>query len=113
MNKTEGANLRVILYEGAGSQPMDAEDRFKAISALLDNGFEVTRPAEGGAVTREDDSPLLVLGKFEAGRPPQAEGLSGNTVHFRDFSPDTALETAKKVRDSAGARKLEAWKPVP
>ena len=63
MNKTEGANLRVILYEGAGSQPMDSEDRFKAISALLDNGFEVTRPAEGGTVTREDDS------RREAGQP--------------------------------------------
>ena len=51
MNKTEGKNLRVVLYEGSGSAPFVDEDRFRALSTLLDNGFEVTRPATGGAVT--------------------------------------------------------------
>src|SRR6185436_10990013 len=48
MNKTEGKNLRVVLYEGPGSAPLAAEDRYRAISALLQNGFEVSRPAAGG-----------------------------------------------------------------
>ena len=60
MNKTEGKNLRVVLYEGPGSAPLPAEDRYRAISALLQNGFEVSRPAAGGSVAPADGAPMLV-----------------------------------------------------
>ena len=49
MNKTEGKNLRVVFYEGPGSAPLPAEDRYRAMAALLQNGFEVSRPARGGS----------------------------------------------------------------
>jgi Pyruvate/2-oxoacid:ferredoxin oxidoreductase delta subunit len=106
VNRTAGANLRVVLYEGPGSSPLADEDRYLAISSLLDHGFEVTRPANGGAVSPADGSPVLVLGRFGAA-PPAVDG-----AQVRDLpSPDQALPAARDAREKSGARKLEAWKP--
>jgi NAD-dependent dihydropyrimidine dehydrogenase PreA subunit len=110
VNKTTGTNLRVVLYEGPGSAPLSGEERFQSIATLLDNGFEVTRPAQGGTVARADDAPILLLGKFNGARPPQIEG----ELHVRDLSGMSAaavLGAAREVRELSGARKLEAWKP--
>ena len=104
MNKTEGTNLRVIVYEGPGST-------FEAISSLLENGFEVTRPAAGGDVAPADGSPLLVLGRFDNGGPPVA---AEPDVHFRNvsgMSADQVVDAARETRDQTGARSLDAWKP--
>jgi Pyruvate/2-oxoacid:ferredoxin oxidoreductase delta subunit len=112
VNKTEGANLRVVFYEGPGSAPMAGEDRFEAMSSLLENGFEVTRPAAGGSVARADAAPILVLGRFEGGRPPSVGGEG--ELHAKDVSglnAESILGAAREIRDRAGARKLEAWKP--
>ena len=35
MSRTEGANLRVVLYEGPGSTPLADAERFEAISAIV------------------------------------------------------------------------------
>ena len=110
MSKTHGANLRVVFYEGPGAVPLAAEERFGAISSLLDNGFEVTRPANGGTVSRADASPILLLGRFDGGTLPEVEG----DIHVRDLSgmsADQVLGAAREAREKCGARKLEAWKP--
>jgi len=110
VSKLQGPNLRVVFYEGSGSTPLPAEERFQAISALLDNGFEVSRPVNGGSVSRADASPVLLLGRFEGGRAPTVEGA----VQSRDLSGMTAdqvLGAAREARERSGARKLEAWKP--
>ena len=112
MNKTEGTNLRVVFYEGPGSAPLASEDRFQAISSLLEHGFEVTRPAAGGAVARADAAPILALGKFERGQAPSFGGEG--EFHARDVSglnAEAILGAAREIRDRSGARKLEAWKP--
>ncbi|MBI3858269.1 MAG: ferredoxin family protein [Planctomycetes bacterium] len=108
MNKTEGRNLRVVLYEGPGSAPLPAEDRFRAISSLLQNGFEVSRPAAGGSVARADGAPLLVFGRFE-GKAPPIEGAEVRDV--QGLGADGVLAAAREAREKSGARKLEAWKP--
>ncbi|RPH43426.1 MAG: ferredoxin family protein [Planctomycetota bacterium] len=108
MNKTEGKNLRVVLYEGPGSTPLPAEDRFRAISSLLQNGFEVSRPAAGGTVARNDGAPMLVLGRFEGSAPP-IEGAEVRDVN--GLGADGVLAAAREAREKSGARKLEAWKP--
>jgi len=110
VSKTHGANLRVVFYEGPGAVPLAAEERFGAISSLLDNGFEVTRPANGGTVSRADASPILLLGRFDGGTLPEVEG----DTHVRDLSgmsADQVLGAAREAREKSGARKLEAWKP--
>lgn len=112
MNKTEGKNLRVVLYEGPGSAPVPPGDLFLTVSALLQHGFEVSRPAQGGSVAPADGAPVLVLGKFEGGQAPEVVG-SGE-VHARDLGGLDALGVlgaAREIRDRSGARRLEAWKP--
>ena len=52
MNRLQGSNLRVVFYEGPGTKP--AADRAATLSALLDAGFEVSRPAAG----RETSKPF-------------------------------------------------------
>ena len=101
MNKLEGKNLRVVLYDDR------SEERFEALSALLDNGFEVTRPVEGQEVAPADGSPLLVLGRFNGDAPE----IDGQDVHVRSLDEISALEAAREVREVTGARKLENWKP--
>ena len=107
MSRIEGRNLRVVLYEGPGSRVLDDEERFQALSALLDNGFEVTRPVAGQEVAPADAAPVLVLGRLDAA--PAA--APDQDVHFRDLGEVDALEAAREVREAAGARRLEAWKP--
>ena len=107
MSRTEGKNLRVVLYEGAGSTPLTDEARYQALSSLLDNGFEVTRPIAGQEVAPPDEAPLLVLGLLD-GEPPVADG---HEVHFRNLANVDALAAAREVREATGTRKLEAWKP--
>jgi len=107
MNKTEGKNLRVVLYEGPGSAPLPPEDRYRAISALLQNGFEVSRPAAGGTVAKADGAPMLVLGRFQSA--PTIDGADVRDVTGLDA--EGVLGAAREMREKAGARKLEAWKP--
>ena len=107
MSRTDGKNLRVVLYEGAGSTPLTDEARYQALSSLLDNGFEVTRPVAGQEVAPPDDAPVLVLGLLD-GKPPVSDGQE---VHFRSLADVDALDAARGVREVAGTRKLEAWKP--
>ena len=38
MTRTEGKNLRVVLYEGPGSTRLKDDERFQTLSTLLDNG---------------------------------------------------------------------------
>ena len=108
MTHTEGRNLRVVLYEGAGSCALGDEERFETLSTLLDNGFEVTRPVTGQEVAPADDAPILVLGRLDD-QPPVA--AANQDVHFRTLGDGDPLEAAREVREATGARKLEAWKP--
>ena len=107
MTRTEGKNLRVVLYEGPGSTRLEDDERFQTLSTLLDNGFEVTRPVAGQEVAPADDAPVLVLGLLDK-HPPIAPGQE---VHFRSLSDGDPLGAAREVRETTGARKLEAWKP--
>ena len=107
MSRIEGRNLRVVLYEGPGSRALGDDERFEALAALLDNGFEVTRPMAGQDVAPADGAPVLVLGRLDDAPPADPE----QEVHFRDLGEVGALEAAREVREAAGARRLEAWKP--
>ena len=65
--------LRIVLYEGEGAASLNAADRGATVTALLEQGYAVTC-AGAGAVAPADDSALLVLGRFENGQAPEAEG---------------------------------------
>jgi len=107
VSRTEGKNLRVVLYEGPGSTPLDDESRYETLSSLLNNGFEVSRPIEGQQVAPHDESALLVLGLLD----DIPESLNNEDVHFRNLDQVDALDAAREIREKTGSRKLEAWKP--
>ena len=112
MSRTEGANLRVVFYEGPGSTPLADTERFEAISALLDDGFEVTRPVAGQEVTPADEAPVLMLGRLDDTRPPVRDDEDLHVRNLQDAaSTEEALDAAREVRELTGARKLQAWKP--
>jgi len=114
-SKTEGINLRVVLYEGEGSVALANETRAAAMGALLDEGFEVSRPLAGGAVSPQDESPLLVIGQFEGRTPPAADSAGdAGAIEYRDIAglaPEAIVALAHTVRESVGARSLKEWKP--
>ncbi len=109
MSRTRGANLRVVLYEGPGSAPLPESERYRALSVLLEAGFEVTRPAKGGSVAPADGAPVLVLGRFEGGVPQGGDGAELQDI--AGLAAEALLAKARETRERLGARKLEAWKP--
>ena len=115
MSLTTATTLRVVLYEGADAQPLEAGDRFTALTALLEKGFAVTRAVAGGSVAPHSRGSLLVLGKFAGGGSLAAEGVSADTsVRFQDitgFDTNRITEFAEGVRAGTGAAKHGDWKP--
>ena len=94
MSLTAQNTLRVVLYEGLNAQTMDDTERFSAMTALLEKGFAVTRTVLSGRVAPHNRGSMLVLGKFGAGRTPEAAHDTGNhaAVAFAETGtlPDSA-----------------------
>jgi Pyruvate/2-oxoacid:ferredoxin oxidoreductase delta subunit len=118
MSLKEQNTLRVVLYEGDGAQPLDASDRFAALTALLDRGYAVTRATTRGSVAPADRTALLVLGKF-GGQPPSAEDAQGHvSVRLQDIAgidiakiPDV-VEAERGQRNAARHGDWKPWFPV-
>jgi Pyruvate/2-oxoacid:ferredoxin oxidoreductase delta subunit len=115
MSLKDQTTLRVVLYEGIGAQPLEAADRFAAVSALLEKGFGISRVAGEGRLAPADRTSLLVLGRFDGGKPPEAEDAEGQVnIRFRDISgidTNRVAETVESVRAEAGAARHGEWKP--
>jgi len=115
MGLKEQTTLRVVLYEGSGAQPLEANDRFAAVTGLLEKGFAVTRVTGEGRVAPADRTSLLVLGCFDGGTPPEAEATDGPvSVRFQDiagFDANRVAETVEAVRAETNAAKHGDWKP--
>ncbi|HXT40188.1 MAG TPA: ferredoxin family protein [Candidatus Angelobacter sp.] len=115
MSLKDQTTLRVVLYEGNGAQPLEANDRFATMTTLLEKGFAVTHVTSGGRVAPADHASLLVLGRFNQGRAPQAEDTDGQVnLRFQDisgFEANRVGETVEAVRAETNAAKHGDWKP--
>jgi Pyruvate/2-oxoacid:ferredoxin oxidoreductase delta subunit len=115
MSLKDQSILRIVLYEGDGAQPLEAQDRFAALTALLEKGFAVTRSTAGGRVAPVDRSTLLVLGRFNGGRTPDADGSSnGASIRFQDitgFDTSRISNTVEATRVETSLAKHGDWKP--
>jgi Pyruvate/2-oxoacid:ferredoxin oxidoreductase delta subunit len=114
MSLANQKTLRIVLYEGEGSEAFSAEDRFATLTSLLEQGYSVTRSGGRGNVAKPDASSVLVLGKF-GGRAPQAEDAAGEvSLDFQDVTGlDSTAITAEveKARNRHSAVKQGEWKP--
>lgn len=107
--------LRVLLYEGETAQPLESTERFASIKGLLERGYAVTATNGSGRVAPADNSPLLVLGRFESGAEP--EFSSGNaaakirTRNINGFGPDQLGDLVEGERAGMEAAPRGEWKP--
>ena len=106
--------LRIVLYEGEGAATLDASDRCATLTALLEKGYAVTCAGDG-AVAPADDSALLVLGRFENGRIPEAEDATGTVpIRFRDINgldADGVTTLVEEEREATQTARHGEWKP--
>lgn len=115
MSLKDQSTLRVVLYEGRDATPLGAEERFAALSALLERGYAVTRVAGQGNVSPHDRGQMVVLGRFEGARPPQADASAdGTRLRFHDITGLDAgriAETVEVTRTETQAVRHGDWKP--
>lgn len=108
--------LRVVIYEGNGSIPLDAAARSKVLSALLDKGYAVTRAtAQGASAFPHDDRSLLVLGVFPDRQAPDLEDVTGQVkIEARDITGLDAEGVLALVEETRGDKPMNrpgVWKP--
>ena len=112
--------LRVILYEGADAERLEAERRFETVTRLLSQGYSMTRVGDGGGTAPADDIPAVVLGIFSASGAQKltdatASGDTANPrVRVEDITGSSVDEIAGRVESARVGRKAVhygGWKP--
>jgi Pyruvate/2-oxoacid:ferredoxin oxidoreductase delta subunit len=115
MSLTEQITLRVVLYEGEGSESLPSGECFAAMQTLLERGFAVARIAGREALEAVRRSSVLVLGRFVGESfPRELQDVGGTQFHFRDITgqnPSQIAEVAENVRAEAKAVRQGEWKP--
>jgi len=104
--------LHVVLYEGAGSEPLPAEMRLNTITTLLERGFALTRTTTDVTLAPNSHTTVIVLGHFSDAAPSKQQ--PGATVHFENIAGLTTSELAERVeafRVRTSAPKHGEWKP--
>ncbi|MBI5692903.1 MAG: 4Fe-4S dicluster domain-containing protein [Verrucomicrobia bacterium] len=114
MSLRDQTHLRVVLYEGRDSQPLEGGQRFEILSRLLGQGFAVTRVGESGQTAPADDGPALVLGHFRAGAAEQLSAAAPERMRVAEVSGLSGEQVAAVVETTRTERQAVqpgAWKP--
>jgi Pyruvate/2-oxoacid:ferredoxin oxidoreductase delta subunit len=110
MTLKEQTSLRVVFYEGKGAKALEAQERFAAMTALLERGYAITRSNGNGRVAPHDRTAMLVLGRFEDTLKRELQpDFKLHDVTGLDASAIAGL--ADRSRDEAQAYKHGDWKP--
>ncbi len=109
------SSLRVILYEGHDSQPIDDAQRLQLIQTLLKRGYAVSSVRRSGRLADLGHGQLVVLGRFSQPAPSGGEDRTGTAVlRFVDIDGlDTERIVASVEEECAavGVSKPGGWKP--
>lgn len=107
---------RVVLYEGAGAEPLPAAERAELLAALLDRGYSVSLARrDGAAAGAADGAAFVVVGRF-GGAAPEVTSPAG-PVEVHDTSGRGPAEVVALVDAARHERPLnapgaaDAWKP--
>lgn len=126
MKPLQAPRVRIVIYEGAGAAPLESDERFALMAALLDKGHTVTctglgGDATGGAISSGDnagvDSTLVVLARFDNAQAPDAQDAAGQvTLLLRDITDLNAESVTTLVATTLASAQLEVnqpgqWKP--
>lgn len=106
--------VRIVLYEGAGSQPLEKNERLELVRSLLKKGYQVTRAVQQGAVSAMHDGLLLVLGRFTSALPELQSRQEGVNIQVQELGERTPAETVALVEETLQAHQTPApggWKP--
>ena len=107
--------LRVVLYEGAGSRPLEAPVRRAALQRLLEAGYAVSRvAADAGSATAPGTEPLAVLGRFDEPSARPGETADGRPIFFSDvdgLDADGMLAHVETLHSEARTAPRARWKP--
>lgn len=107
--------LRVVLYEGAGSEPLADGERAALLRSLLEKGYAVSSSRGEGTLSPSGHGTLAVLGRFTEDRNEQAMDESGQvTVHFRSINgldQDGVLSAVDEIRGETQVPQPGGWKP--
>ncbi len=121
--KSGNPDLRVVVYEGEGSQKFESDQRFDALKALLEGGYAVTRSTDNGQVAAHDSRAMVVFGRFDSDDALQGgAGDADVDLHIHRVEPDHAgedlLNTAEQLRIRKGEQRSDGnasnpgqWKP--
>ena len=115
MSLVESQSLRVVMYEGEGSEAMDSSARFDTMSALLEDGFAVTRTNGKQAVAPPDRTSMLVLGRFSDGQQPsfesEGQGTAVSVANIDQKGVDEVKDLVRGKREELASFDHGAWKP--
>src|SRR5256886_834244 len=105
--------LHLVLYEGAGAEPLTPQGRLAAMTALLDRGYAVSRTSGDIALVQNGHTVVMVLGQFANGSldPVQRPGV---TIRFQDICRLDGPQVAAQVeafRAETSSPKHGEWKP--
>ncbi|MES2708712.1 MAG: ferredoxin family protein [Verrucomicrobiota bacterium] len=107
-------DFHILIYEGTGSQPLEAARRFEVCAALLDLGYSVSRSGKGARLSTGQSS-LLVLGEFENGSAPELEdaagGISLKTLHIAGLNAQAVTALVERSRGDKPMNQPGLWKP--
>jgi Pyruvate/2-oxoacid:ferredoxin oxidoreductase delta subunit len=114
MSRLKGRNLRVVLYEGPGSRPLDGGLRRRLIGTLLEAGYELSRVVDGDELSSSETAVVIVLGQFSEGRPPMIDLAGNGSAHYRELrgmNGDQVVAELQRVCEAARVRRPGAWTP--
>ena len=114
MSLRDQTYLRVVLYEGPDAEALEGEQRFKAVSRLLQQGYALTRVGVAGRTAPADDVPALVLGRFPAGAERIDSEAATDQVRFANVSGCTDDQIVAAVESARGEKQAVqhgGWKP--
>lgn len=73
-------SVQVVLYEGAGSQPLEPAERGAMMRALLEKGYPVESVRAGGVANLSPGAATVVLGKFDGPLPRLRHSTSATST---------------------------------
>ena len=106
-------HFHVLLYEGSGTQPLEAAVRAGILSALLDRGYSVSTGGARAGLS-DGESTLLVLGCF-GGNAPELEDAAGArriaTLDISAVAPEKVADAVDRARGERPMNQPGLWKP--